>query len=43
MTDNITLAGETNKNTKEFQQNQTQEIYIPPAKRQQIIDDLRLF
>ena len=38
--DKITLIGKTkkNKNTKEIE-----EIYIPPEKRQQIIDDLRLF
>ena len=41
--DKITSAGKANKNTKELQQNERQEIYIPSEKRQQIIDDLRLF
>ena len=35
--DKITLLGETKSKV-----NQRQEIYIPPEKRQQIIDDLRL-
>ena len=34
--DKITSVGKTKSNEKE-------EIYIPPEKRQQIIDDLRLF
>ena len=41
--DKITSAGKSNKNTKELQQTKKQEIYIPPEKRQQVIDDLRLF
>ena len=41
--DKIILAGKTNKNAKERQQNERQEIYIPAEKRQQSIDDLRLF
>ena len=41
--DKITSTGKTNKNTKELQQNERQEIYISPEKRQQIIDDLRWF
>ena len=40
--DKITQAGKTNKNTKELQQNERQAIYIPPEKRQEIADDLRL-
>ena len=36
--DKITSIGKSKKKTKE-----TEEIYIPPEKRQQIIDDLRLF
>ena len=34
----ITLIGKTKEKT-----NKSEEIYIPPEKRQQIIDDLRLF
>ena len=41
--DKIILAGKTNKNAKERQQNERQENYIPAEKRQQSIDDLRLF
>ena len=41
--DKITSASKTSKNTKEVQQNERQVIYIPPEKRQQIIDNLRLF
>ena len=40
MVDKITLSGKTKSKEKE---NERQEIYIPPEKRQQIIDDLRLF
>ena len=36
----ITSLGKTKDKEKE---NERQEIYIPPEKRQQIIDDLRLF
>ena len=37
--DKITSLGKTKSKEKE----ERQEIYIPPEKRQQIIDDLRLF
>ena len=36
--DKITSIGKAKENNKEVE-----EIYIPPEKRQQIIDDLRLF
>ena len=36
--DKITPVGKTKEKT-----NKPEEIYIPPEKRQQIIDDLRLF
>ena len=39
--DKITSLGKT-KN-KEKEEKETEEIYIPPKKRQQIIDDLGLF
>ena len=38
--DKIALPGKTKSKEKEGER---QEIYIPPEKRQQIIDDLRLF
>ena len=38
--DKITLLGKTTSKEKE---NERQEIYIPPEKRQKVIDDLRLF
>ena len=38
--DKITSLGKTKSKEKEKKE---QEIYIPPEKRQQIIDDLRLF
>ena len=38
--DKITSVGKTKK---EDETSKRQEIYIPPEKRQQIIDDLRLF
>ena len=38
--DKITSLDKTKSKEKE---NERQEIYIPPQKRQQIIDDLRLF
>ena len=38
--DKITSFGKTKSKEKEEER---QEIYIPPEKRQQIIDDLRLF
>ena len=39
----ITSAGKTKSKEKEDETNKRQEIYIPPGKRKQIIDDLRLF
>ena len=36
----ITSLGKTNSKEKEYER---QEIYIPPGKRQQTTDDLRLF
>ena len=44
--DKITSLGKTKSDGKENGKekgNKEQEIYIPPEKRQQIIDDLRLF
>ena len=38
--DKITLLGKTKSNEKE---DERQEIYLPPEKREQIIDGLRLF
>ena len=38
--DKITSIGKAKSKEKEKEE---QEIYIPPEKRQQIIDDLRLF
>ena len=38
--DKITLLGKTKSKEKE---DERQEIYIPPEKRQQIINELRLF
>ena len=38
--DKITSLGKRKSKEKE---NERQEIYIPPEKKQQIIDDLRLF
>ena len=38
--DQITSLGKTKNKEKE---DESQEIYIPPEKRQQIIDDIRLF
>ena len=38
--DKITSLGQIKSKEKEQEE---QEIYIPPEKRQQIIDDLRLF
>ena len=38
--DKVTSLGKTKGKEKE---KETEEIYIPPEKRQQIIDDLRLF
>ena len=41
----VTSAGKSKNKTKEqdYETNEMQEIYIPLEKRQQIIDDLRLF
>ena len=41
--DKITSLGKTKSKEKENETNKRQEIYIPPEKRQQIIDDLKLF
>ena len=41
--DSTTSAGKTKSKEKENETNKRQEIYILPEKRQQIIDDLRLF
>ena len=43
--DKITSASKSKSNGKEKEDetNETHDIYIPPEKRQQIIDDLRLF
>ena len=40
--DKITSIGKSKEKEKE-KPNETEEIYISPAKRQQTIDDLRLF
>ena len=40
--DQITLVGKSKEKEKE-KTNKPEEIYIPPEKRQQIIDDLKLF
>ena len=39
--DKITSAGKTNKNSKELQQSESEEVYMPIEKSQQIIDDLK--
>ena len=39
----ITSVGKTKNKDKEDETNERQEINIPPEKRQQIINDLRLF
>ena len=44
--DKITSLGKTNsiqKEKKKGETNEVEEIYIPQEKRQQVIDDLRLF
>ena len=41
--DKITSVCKTKSKEKENETNKRQEIYIPPEKRQQIIDDLKLF
>ena len=43
ITDKISSVGRSKNKEKEDKTNQTEEIYIPPEKRQKIIDDLRLF
>ena len=40
--DKITSLGKSKNKQKEDKINEVEEIYIPPEKRQQIIDDLRL-
>ena len=42
MADKITSIGKPKEKEKE-KTKEIEEIYIPPEKRQQIIDDLRLF
>ena len=41
--DKITSIGKPKEKEKEKPKEKPEEIYIPPEKRQQIIDDLRLF
>ena len=41
--DKITSFGKSKNKEKRDETNEVEEIYIPPEKRQQIIDDLRLF
>ena len=41
--DKITSEGKSKNKGKEDETNKTEEIYILPEKRQQIIDALRLF
>ena len=41
--DKITSVGKSKNKQKKDETNEVEEIYIPPEKRQQIIDDLRLF
>ena len=41
--DKITSVGKTKNKETEDETNNKQEIYIPPEKRQLIIDDLKLF
>ena len=41
--DKLTLLGKTENNEKENEINEPEEITIPPEKRQQIIDELKLF
>ena len=43
MAEKITSVGKTKSKEKEGETNKKQEIYIPQDKRQQIMDDLRLF
>ena len=39
--DKITLVGKSKNKEKKDETNEVEEIYTPPGKRQQIIDDLR--
>ena len=41
--DKITSLGKSKNKEKENETNEVEEIYIPPEKRQQIIDNLKLF
>ena len=41
--DKITSIGKPKEKEKTKERKEVEEIYIPPEKRQQIIDDLRLF
>ena len=41
--DKINSVGKTRSKEKEDESNKRQEIYIPPEKKRQTIDDLRLF
>ena len=41
--DKITSLGKSKNKEKETKINETEEIIIPPEKRQQITDDLELF
>ena len=41
--DKINSLGESKNREKENKTNKAEEIYIPPEKKQQIIDDLKLF
>ena len=42
-TENSKTFCKTKSKEKEDETNERQEIYIPPGKKQQIIDDLKLF
>ena len=39
----ITSVGKSNNEERKDETNEIEEIYIPPEKRQHVIDDLRLF
>ena len=41
--DKINSLGKSKSKQKEIETSEVEEIYIPPEKRQQIIDDLTLF
>ena len=43
MADKITSIGKSQEKEKTNEAKETDKIYIPPEKRQEIIDDLRLF